>query len=84
MRGAVLFECAVYVNRIRSGWLPASLEVNTDGCKTVLSSLKQWGEAVGSKLEEMKDLAQNKMREEEEPVLPSNTSKGILVCILLF
>ena len=76
VRGAVLFECALYVNRIRNGWLPPSLEVNYDVyCKKVLMNFKQWGEAVGGKLEELEELEQEKVRE-EEPVLPKETSKG--------
>ena len=91
VRAAVLFECALYVNRIRNSWLPPSLEVNCD-CKNVLINFKHWGEAVGSKLEELEELEQEKVKE-EEPVLPKETSKGnsfmhyifpVLIWLLVF
>lgn len=82
MRGAILFECAIFVNRIRNGWSPPSLEVNNDGYKNLLLNFKYWGEAIGSKLEILEELDQSKMSE-EEPVLPREASKGI-TCWLVF
>jgi len=79
VRGAILFECAIFVNRIRNGWLPASLELNNDGYKNLLFNFKYWGEAIGSKLEQLEVLDQNKMNE-EEPVLPREANKGITCC----
>ena len=74
MRAAVLFECAIFVNQIRNGWFPTNLEVNHDLCKNVLMNFKHWGEAIGSKLEELE--SDEEMMKEEEPVLPRETSKG--------
>ena len=76
MRAAVLFECAIFVNRIRNGWFPSNLEVNHEACKNVLVSFKHWGEAIGSKLEELE--SDDEKMKEEEPVLPRETSKGTL------
>ena len=49
--------------------------MNFDGCKNVLINFRQWGEAVGSKLEELDESDQEKTKE-EEPVLSRETSKG--------
>ena len=77
-----MFECALYVNRIRNGWFPPSLQVNYEGCKSVLINFKHWGEAIGSKLEELEDSEHDKVQE-EEPVLPREAAKGT-TCVCCF
>ena len=79
-----MFECAIFVNRIRNGWFPANLEVNHERCKNVLINFKHWGEAIGSKLEEFE--SDEERMKEEEPVLPREASRGTLnqINILLF
>ena len=59
--------------------------MNCDGCRNVLIKFKQWGEAIGSKLEELEESDEQKMND-EEPVLPSQSSKGTHIYhnILLF
>ena len=64
----MLFECAVFVSKIRSGWLPASLELNPEDCKNVLTNFKRWGEAITDKLEQLEGFDYTK-RKEEEPIL---------------
>ena len=75
MRGAVLFECSVFVSRMQSGWIPASLEINAEGCKNILSNFKRWGEAITDKLEQLEGIDYAK-RKEEEPILLKGPSKS--------
>ncbi len=49
-RSLVLLECALFVNKLRSGVQSVWLQHNEDGGHCVCMHLRKWGEAIGEKL----------------------------------